>query len=1269
MEEQLKNGSRYYVFDTLQYSLFPSGVSPREVLEEIQISQEFRLSQIGGHRTPKKSKRRRRSSVERYLKEWKLNHSQEMERAEIFEDSEKEDGRGKRRTARRSVFAQERGVFPSLLMKRYVAAMSLRDSDQREDFGASKVGLLGKALRDLSVYVNEDGFGDESLAKLLGKRDFAITGTTVRTSQRHKISNRGEISDGSRKSSKMIPAELGAGGDDAKGEEVDAMEEDASNGAEEELYDDIEFQWDEEHEGNTEDACNNDAIVVLDCGKALAPPHEISMEVKGDRGDGREEEDVVIFDLLHESAWFNGSSNFVLSGIRFARREAATDDEEGDEGNVQDGKGGDSSALGGSGVEAEQDASCHSVAKTKSCGAEADRGSEEVGEVSQPPSFRSNGEIREVEADQCRKAVARGSRPLNAVGAAKDRASFSISDQWECKICTLLNDQQASVCDACKTPRHQIMPSKGLGLRSTKQATLNFSRSTPSNAERAAEEKAKAEEGQGKEDESHHSGAAAFSESKSATERQSAIGCAFNAFEIKLQSDDEDESVESSDDSSAGVPEDADGASAAQATTTTTTTTRAAISNSFEVKLNDDDSESSSSEDEDDGDTEQAEAATADKAKDKDVSCEAEGSRKFEVVLVASQDSSSSSESEAELQENKRPNVNENQPPVQSVDCDSRARRLSMSLSSSVDSYTFVKSGIRVGDKVEAKFDGQDTFYPGKVSKCNTDGSFSVNFDDGDADSHVKAEDIRKAHKKRVYFSSQDQTPTSVNKVGTNVRCDICLGQDSFEDDPIVLCDGRGNENCQVSVHKSCYGIREVRSKKKKKVDLLFALGFFFFCLFSLPSCSSPLTPNNFLAAQIPKGSFLCNVCSEPSSEERAKAVCAFCKINDGSSLIKTEDKKWVHHVCMFWHKEYHSLPDRPWNVDRVRACCPERAHVKCVFCGKGEAMECFYGNCVRAAHPHCARTAQPMHTRWLLRTRCVDENEGSRWELFCDCHHDLVRNSKGKIQSYTEFGWEEELAGVNEQQQQQMNSKVTLTQCMKEDSDEDDEATNRAMKRLGRLRNGARGSSEVEGGGTQRKGKKRKKKMLTVDEQVSRLGRIKRMQRGRAMASKFIESEAGIDSDEESGGFDYGGDGEDSAGSLEDFINDSSDVEASRLSLDDVDPDNIEAEGILHRQLDAKEQTQFTTPILRRRRQSGGRLGLSGGSDGGLGEMHFIRSVIDHHNKGGECNAVESEYLRLEQLKSPQEVNGSSKRSEKEQCSSDEEDDLSFNDPFKDFA
>ena len=171
----------------------------------------------------------------------------------------------------------------------------------------------------------------------------------------------------------------------------------------------------------------------------------------------------------------------------------------------------------------------------------------------------------------------------------------------------------------------------------------------------------------------------------------------------------------------------------------------------------------------------------------------------------------------------------------------------------------------------------------------------------------------------------------------------------------------------------------------------------------------------------------------------------------------------------------------------------------------------------------------------------------------------------------------------------------------------------------------------EDEGTGRKRL-KRAKDKENEHRESKLRAAKLKKKRMKMNTARRFIESEAGLDSDDE--GF-YSNDevDDDSAGSLADFINDGSDVGVLRDSLDVYDRDNIEeAGGVLHRKLDAlNEPVRFGTPVLRRRRRSS----LSSstrGSDAGIGSMHFIRSVVNHYNEGGTCDQVESEYHRLEE-------------------------------------
>lgn len=94
-------------------------------------------------------------------------------------------------------------------------------------------------------------------------------------------------------------------------------------------------------------------------------------------------------------------------------------------------------------------------------------------------------------------------------------------------------------------------------------------------------------------------------------------------------------------------------------------------------------------------------------------------------------------------------------------------------------------------------------------------------------------------------------------------------------------------------------------------------------------------------------------------------------------------------------------------------------------------------------------------------------------------------------------------------------------------------------------------------------------------------------------------------------------------------------------------------------------EPLRFTTPVLRRRRSSveTGATRSSTGSDAGLGGMHFIRSVVNHMNEGGECDAVESEYIRLEEEQGRREEKGDGDGGQGVELFSEEEDNLSSGD------
>ena len=46
-------------------------------------------------------------------------------------------------------------------------------------------------------------------------------------------------------------------------------------------------------------------------------------------------------------------------------------------------------------------------------------------------------------------------------------------------------------------------------------------------------------------------------------------------------------------------------------------------------------------------------------------------------------------------------------------------------------------------DKVEANYKGKGKYYPGKISRCRLNGTYDINYDDGERESGVEAEMIR----------------------------------------------------------------------------------------------------------------------------------------------------------------------------------------------------------------------------------------------------------------------------------------------------------------------------------------------------------------------------------------------------------------------------------------------------------------------------------------------------------------------------------------------
>ncbi len=164
------------------------------------------------------------------------------------------------------------------------------------------------------------------------------------------------------------------------------------------------------------------------------------------------------------------------------------------------------------------------------------------------------------------------------------------------------------------------------------------------------------------------------------------------------------------------------------------------------------------------------------------------------------------------------------------------------------------------------------------------------------------------------------------NGMLTSALCGVCGGNESLDDDPIVLCEGTG---CDVAVHAGCFGI-----------------------------------------LNIPAGEWHCDTCKlSLSRDDRGKSsssspcdVVVFCSLcgNSRGAMKQTKGQAWVHLVCAVWTPEIGLEDDEPSVIPRSPSFIdPKRAFYRCVECaGLGGGVLCSTNQCTVAVHPFCASKA-----------------------------------------------------------------------------------------------------------------------------------------------------------------------------------------------------------------------------------------------------------------------------------------------------------------------
>ncbi|KAG1690078.1 hypothetical protein DVH05_028413 [Phytophthora capsici] len=185
--------------------------------------------------------------------------------------------------------------------------------------------------------------------------------------------------------------------------------------------------------------------------------------------------------------------------------------------------------------------------------------------------------------------------------------------------------------------------------------------------------------------------------------------------------------------------------------------------------------------------------------------------------------------------------------------------------------------------------------------------------------------------------------------------CSICLETESYDDDPIVFCDG-----CNVAVHQFCYGIHVV-----------------------------------------PKDKWFCDVCAEAqtsaSTVGTSQLRCQLCP-HRGGAYKRTECGKWVHVQCFLWIPEFRveQGENDQLVLGDLKRLDPDRKTLHCSLCNsqKGNGViQCAHKRCLAAFHVSCAAFARYRMDQLDPRND-EDQGCGTLFLAYCPLH----RNSTAPV-------------------------------------------------------------------------------------------------------------------------------------------------------------------------------------------------------------------------------------------------------------------------------
>jgi Fanconi anemia group M protein len=418
-------------------------------------------------------------------------------------------------------------------------------------------------------------------------------------------------------------------------------------------------------------------------------------------------------------------------------------------------------------------------------------------------------------------------------------------------------------------------------------------------------------------------------------------------------------------------------------------------------------------------------------------------------------------------------------------------------------------------------------------------------------------------------FLTDTPNTTEFDNGVEDIVCEVCASGDSTHADLLVLCDA-----CNKGFHKGCYPIN---------VDI---------------EMDEP---------------WYCDSCIHSTQKGQTMApatviTCTYCCQGEGA--LRNDGKIWYHPLCAAF-------------ASKITA-------TSCGSCSLMGAVQCNHNGCSSAIHPYCALDAN-----WTIVRSSASTDKSSEYSIFCPVHKDKACQLPS-----TKVRIIRKESSTHERNQNSNASPRPKKLHKKRDkaSGRPSDPTDRNLKAF------AVGDSVL---------------LPDSDEEESLESRRERLRKRRRQGlAKFVLDEAEIGSDQDRGDAEEEEEirrieNEEEGYSQDSFINDNH-VLTQHFSQDllgEIDPDAsfigsvgrpIETPGgnhsinhNSHRVFDAlrDRENQLKTPNFNRRmmRPTQDSPSSTPSSAKGLGNMNFIRSVLEHHRNGGDCDQIEAEYQRLE--------------------------------------